>query len=105
MTAGSLQGANAQMAKCKEFSSKAAFQTYYQNFLKWDLTIGSVKGPDHVFFFTFRDALNFGVGEHFGLISTCDSTDCKLTEADSEEEPEEEPEDEKDEELDMQMVV
>ena len=24
-----------------------------------------------VFYFTIRDALNFGTGEHFGLISTC----------------------------------
>lgn len=76
--AASLPGANSAMAKCKNFSSEIAFRTYYQNFLKWDLTIGKERGPDHAFFFTLRDALNFGVGEHFGLIKDCSSSDCKL---------------------------
>ncbi|OLQ07382.1 hypothetical protein AK812_SmicGene9225 [Symbiodinium microadriaticum] len=78
--AGSLPGANPFMAKCPEFSSQRAFRTYYQNFLKWNLSLGEEGvGPDHVFYFTIRDALNFGTGEHFGLISTCDATQCKLT--------------------------
>mmetsp|Transcript_23637 Transcript_23637/g.44640 ORF Transcript_23637/g.44640 Transcript_23637/m.44640 type:complete len:458 (+) Transcript_23637:31-1404(+) len=77
--AGSLPGANAFMAQCPEFSSEKAFSTYYSNFLKWNLSIGTSVGPEHVFYFTIRDALNFGVGEHFGLISTCESTTCKLT--------------------------
>lgn len=76
--AASLPGANSAMAKCKNFSSEIAFRTYYQNFLKWDLTVGKERGPDHAFFFTLRDALNFGVGEHFGLIKDCSSSDCKL---------------------------
>ena len=36
------------------------------------------KGPDHVFYFTARDSGNFGVEEHFGLISDCDTKKCKL---------------------------
>eukprot|EP00434_Breviolum_minutum_P025001 symbB.v1.2.022088.t1/scaffold1938.1/size102858/10 len=76
--AASLPGANSAMAKCKNFSSEIAFRTYYQNFLKWNLTIGNERGPDHAFFFTLRDALNFGVGEHFGLIKDCASSSCKL---------------------------
>ncbi len=76
--AASLPGANSAMAKCKNFSSEIAFRTYYQNFLKWNLTIGNERGPDHAFFFTLRDALNFGVGEHFGLIRDCSSSSCKL---------------------------
>eukprot|EP00931_Biecheleriopsis_adriatica_P111757 TRINITY_DN8621_c0_g1_i4.p1 TRINITY_DN8621_c0_g1~~TRINITY_DN8621_c0_g1_i4.p1 ORF type:complete len:423 (+),score=81.42 TRINITY_DN8621_c0_g1_i4:126-1394(+) len=79
--AASLSGANPQMAACAEFSSETAFRNYYSNFLHWDLSIGAgVKGPDHVFYFTLRDALNFGVGEHFGLIPDCDSQQCKLQE-------------------------
>lgn len=77
--ASTLPGANAQMAKCKNFSSELAFRTYYQNFLKWNLSIGTdERGPDHVFYFTLRDSVNFGVGEHFGLIESCDSESCKL---------------------------
>ncbi|CAK9055837.1 unnamed protein product [Durusdinium trenchii] len=76
---GTKSGANAQMAKCKNFSSELAFRTYYQNFLKWNLSIGTdERGPDHVFYFTLRDSVNFGVGEHFGLIESCDSESCKL---------------------------
>lgn len=39
------------------------FVRYYKNFLAWDLNIGEELGPDHVFYFTLRDAVNFGVGE------------------------------------------
>ena len=51
---------------------------YYNNFLKWDLTIDGEHGADHMFFFTLRDALNLGTGEHFGLIKDCSSNSCKL---------------------------
>ena len=33
---------------------------YYENFLKWDLTLEGSRGPDHIFFFTLRDASNLG---------------------------------------------
>eukprot|EP00440_Ansanella_granifera_P007496 gb/GFBE01008116.1/.p1 GENE.gb/GFBE01008116.1/~~gb/GFBE01008116.1/.p1 ORF type:complete len:442 (+),score=87.80 gb/GFBE01008116.1/:1-1326(+) len=70
---------DSQMAACPKFSSEEAFRSYYHNFLHWDLSIGGgVRGPDHVFYFTTRDASNFGVGEHFGLIESCESSLCKL---------------------------
>lgn len=75
-----------QMRKCKAFSSVEAMSTFYGGFLRWDLSIGSdagppVKPPDHVFYFTLRDALNFGQQEHFGLMTTCELMDCKVISA------------------------
>ncbi|CAE7947621.1 CARNS1, partial [Symbiodinium sp. KB8] len=67
------------MAACTAFSGLSSFRKYYSNFLSWDLTVdASSRGPDHVFYFTVRDSGNFGVGEHFGLISDCNAKRCKL---------------------------
>lgn len=72
-----------QMRNCPAFSSVEALSTFYGGFLRWDLSIGREEGkvlrpPDHVFYFTLRDALNFGQQEHFGLMTTCESSDCKI---------------------------
>ena len=74
-----------RMAHCPEFSSPQSFQTYYSGFLSWNLSLSgtSPRGPDHIFFFTVRDSNNFGMEEHFGLIDTCSTTQCKLQESPS----------------------
>eukprot|EP00443_Scrippsiella_acuminata_P102439 CAMPEP_0115638004 /NCGR_PEP_ID=MMETSP0272-20121206/34498_1 /TAXON_ID=71861 /ORGANISM="Scrippsiella trochoidea, Strain CCMP3099" /LENGTH=495 /DNA_ID=CAMNT_0003075101 /DNA_START=63 /DNA_END=1548 /DNA_ORIENTATION=- len=69
------------MRNCTEFSSRPVYETYYKNFLSWDLQMGDVRGPDHVFYFTMRDSVNFGMEEHFGLIGQCGETKCKLQKA------------------------
>jgi exo-beta-1,3-glucanase (GH17 family) len=53
-----------------------AQERFYKNFLTWDLSAGD-EVADHVFFFTIRDSSNFGFPEQFGVISTCQATDCK----------------------------
>lgn len=71
---------------CEAFSSQETFQTYYERFLKWDLKMpAGIKGPDHVFWFTMRDSVNFDQAEGFGLVGnseddtfTCRNTTCKL---------------------------
>eukprot|EP00933_Yihiella_yeosuensis_P033742 TRINITY_DN27389_c0_g1_i1.p1 TRINITY_DN27389_c0_g1~~TRINITY_DN27389_c0_g1_i1.p1 ORF type:complete len:524 (+),score=70.54 TRINITY_DN27389_c0_g1_i1:68-1639(+) len=74
-----LPGSNPNMASCEAWSSEEAFRTYYENFLKWDLSIGSdLVGPEHVFYMTIRDSNNFGKQEHFGLIKKCLTTTCKI---------------------------
>ncbi|CAE7231208.1 bath-40 [Symbiodinium pilosum] len=73
----SLLGTN--MADCPQFSSLNTFQTFYNGFLEWDLTLPQgVPAPDHIFYFTLRDALNFGNQEHFGLLTSCLSLGCKI---------------------------
>jgi len=64
--------------QCPAFSSRQTFETYYRNFLSWDLEITGVRGPDHIFYFTMRDSVNFGFHEHFGLVGHCGDTQCKL---------------------------
>jgi len=76
--AQTLEGSNPQMALCPEFSSLASMRRFYSSFLRWDLAVSAASGPDHVFYFTARDSGNFGVGEHFGLVSDCESRHCKL---------------------------
>ncbi|CAJ1389325.1 unnamed protein product [Effrenium voratum] len=67
------------MQNCTEWSTKEAFALYYQGFLEWDLSLGpNVHGIDHAFFFTLRDAINFGDKENFGLIRSCGSRGCKM---------------------------
>merc|ERR1712039_463659 len=34
--------------------------------------------PDHMFFFSLRDSLNFGEAEHFGVMEDCLGSLCKL---------------------------
>jgi len=66
------------MDKCEAFSSLEAFQSFYKGFLEWDFNLAGTSPPDHVFYFTLRDALNFGKQEHFGLIDSCTSLACKI---------------------------
>jgi len=63
---------------CPDFSSRHTFETSYRNFLSWDLQLKGVRGPDHIFYFTMRDSVNFGMSEHFGLVDSCGETTCKL---------------------------
>lgn len=68
-----------QMKACLEWSSPAVFQQNYDGWLQWDLGVkDSEKPADHAFYFTMRDAANFGEEEHFGLIEHCGSQRCKL---------------------------
>jgi len=66
------------MATCVEWSSRRTFKLYYERFLSWDLSVEGVRPPDHIFYFTIRDSINFGQTENFGLISSCASASCKL---------------------------
>jgi hypothetical protein len=69
-----------------EFSSASAFRTTYENFLSWDMTLNGIKGPDHVFYFTMRDAPAFGgsmegfglIGDELGDQKLCVETKCKI---------------------------
>jgi hypothetical protein len=63
---------------CEAWSSNETLQTYYNGFLKWDLGIGDGKGPDHIFYFTMHDSINFAEKENFGLVSKCEDNVCKL---------------------------
>jgi len=66
------------MQTCTEWHSRRTFKLYYERFLNWDLSVDGVRPPDHVFYFTMRDSINFGMTEHFGLISSCHVPWCKL---------------------------
>lgn len=84
------------MANCSDFSSLETMQKFYDNFLKWDFTMETSKGPDHVFFFSMRDASQWGgdrmLNEHFGLgghgnpEKDCVNISCKLQSSFEEEE-------------------
>merc|ERR1711865_158484 len=74
------------MATCEDFFSKNMLYSNYKNFLEWDLDLHSsepVDPPEMVFYFTMRDSLNFGNQEHFGLVESCTTTSCKLTQDDT----------------------
>ena len=74
-----------EMRSCEAFSSLVAFEKFYNGFLQWDLVLqGPVRSPDHIFYFTLRDALNFGVQEFFGLLLSCESLGCKIASKDFE---------------------
>mmetsp|Transcript_79630 Transcript_79630/g.257947 ORF Transcript_79630/g.257947 Transcript_79630/m.257947 type:complete len:440 (-) Transcript_79630:106-1425(-) len=62
-----------QMSRCPAWSATSTLRSFYQGFLH----AGDL-GVDHVFYFTVRDSQVFGVPEHFGLISSCSSAQCKL---------------------------
>lgn len=68
------------MTSCPTFSSMETLQKFYHNFLKWDMSVSAIGKPeaDHAFYFTMRDALNFGNQEYFGLIKSCNNAECKL---------------------------
>lgn len=69
-----------------DFSALPAFRATYENFLSWDMTLGADKGPDHVFYFTMRDAPAFGglmeafglVGDELGDQHLCQEVKCKI---------------------------
>mmetsp|Transcript_109334 Transcript_109334/g.244290 ORF Transcript_109334/g.244290 Transcript_109334/m.244290 type:complete len:455 (+) Transcript_109334:75-1439(+) len=67
-----------KVADCKAWSSEESYRSYYEGFLAWDLRINGMPPPEHVFYFTMRDALNYGQPEHFGVIEHCNSTKCKV---------------------------
>lgn len=68
-----------EMRQCPEFSSPQALLSFYEGFLRWNMSIGGEwRGPDHAFYFTLRDAMNFARQEHFGLMTTCENVTCKL---------------------------
>jgi len=67
-----------RMAACKAWSSVSALRKFYGEFLSWDLSEKTIDPPDHVFYFTARDSVNFGVVEHFGLLEVCGDARCKL---------------------------
>lgn len=74
------------LAQCDDFFSNNMLYSNYKNFLEWDLDLHSsdqVHPPDIVFYFTMRDASNFGQQEHFGLVESCTSTSCKLSQDNS----------------------
>eukprot|EP00930_Biecheleria_cincta_P071379 TRINITY_DN5888_c0_g1_i2.p1 TRINITY_DN5888_c0_g1~~TRINITY_DN5888_c0_g1_i2.p1 ORF type:complete len:687 (+),score=140.20 TRINITY_DN5888_c0_g1_i2:51-2063(+) len=64
----------------KPWNAIEVFQIYYQNFLEWDMIMfdKTTKGVDHAFFFSFRDSINFGDHEYFGLESDCNALKCKI---------------------------
>lgn len=67
------------LARCAAWSSNSTMQEFYAGFLHYDLdSLDEGQAPDHIFFFAARDSVNFGVGEHFGLVETCASERCKL---------------------------
>lgn len=59
-------------------ASLDTFETYYKNFLQWDLSAGVGAKADHVFYFTIRDSAQFGAAESFGLMAKCGDRKCKL---------------------------
>lgn len=69
------KGGRMDLCPGKAYSSLPSAQSYYEQFLKWDLTLEKeVLPPDLVLYFTMRD-LN---GEYFGLMGTCEDTNCKI---------------------------
>ncbi|CAK0874158.1 unnamed protein product [Prorocentrum cordatum] len=70
------------LADCEDWSSMETFQTFYEGFLQWDLTIdvnGDWPPVDAAFWFTIRDSMQFGYPESFGLVDSCAAPDCKLS--------------------------
>jgi len=64
---------------CPDWSSLETLRDFYEGFLQWDpSTVAGLRGPDHSFWFTIRDSIQFGIKEGFGLIEKCDSTLCKI---------------------------
>jgi hypothetical protein len=76
-----MAGGHAEFPWCKDYASVANLQKAYEAFMDWDLSgVDGFTGPEHVFYFTMRDASNFAAKEHFGLIIGCDDTKCKIGE-------------------------
>jgi len=70
------------MEACEEFFSAKTFHDYYKNFLQWDLDFSDdLEPPEMAFYFTMRDATQFGNTEHFGLVEGCGATSCKLNQS------------------------
>lgn len=76
---------NTAMKDCEDWSSIETFESFYDGFLKWDLTIdadGAWPPVDAAFWFTIRDSVQFGYAESFGLIESCAAPECKLSSED-----------------------
>jgi len=73
------------IATCDNFFSRFQLYSYYKNFLEWDMSLGDQghTPPELVFYFTMRDAVNFGHAEHFGLVQDCSKPYCKVGPADT----------------------
>jgi hypothetical protein len=83
--AQTLPNQNHFTGKCAKWSTEDSMKKYYSNFLAWDMTVPQhTKKVDVAFWFTMRDAGNFGQQEHFGLggsgdmTQLCQYTKCKL---------------------------
>merc|ERR1712039_77996 len=64
---------------CPYFASVEALKKYYQMFLEWDGTLeGDLTGPEVMFYFTNRDAMDGGDAQPFGLIDKCSNPNCKI---------------------------
>ncbi|CAE7559748.1 argA [Symbiodinium natans] len=74
-SSGSVQS---EMKYCKNWAAPESLEKYYDSFLRWDGSIPNQEPPDHVFYFTIRDSLNFGNAEQFGVIEQCHMAECKL---------------------------
>ncbi|CAE7035816.1 unnamed protein product [Symbiodinium sp. CCMP2592] len=74
-SSGSVQS---EMKYCKNWAAPESLEKYYDSFLQWDGSTPGVEPPDHVFYFTIRDSLNFGNAEQFGVIEQCHMGECKL---------------------------
>jgi hypothetical protein len=67
------------MKNCDDFSSMEVYQSYYENYLKWEMNLDKGYAPvDAAFYFSMRDSNNFGRKEYFGLMEDCKSSKCKL---------------------------
>merc|ERR1712039_327696 len=74
---------------CEDFSGYPMLYDYYSHFLRYDMKMSRstlhnkpanyYEGPEIMFYFSIRDSGNFGETEHFGLMSSCQSSQCKLT--------------------------
>lgn len=64
-----------EVADCEAFSSQATLTRFYEGFIQWDTAASRV---DHVFYFSMHDSQTYEGQEHFGLVSRCGETLCKL---------------------------
>jgi hypothetical protein len=64
---------------CPYWGSLDALKQYYQMFLEWDGSLNSgLTAPEFMFYFTNRDAYDFGDAQPFGLVDKCSDPMCKL---------------------------
>jgi hypothetical protein len=66
---------------CPDWASEKTLFKFYETMMEWDLSVPkdtvtgkTIRGVDHLFFFTMRD---FN-GESFGLVKHCCASECKI---------------------------